>query len=81
MAERTYWEAFAVAKEDQARGWQLRSVTSLAKLMGEQTRYEEAKERLDPIHRSFTEGFDTLDLQRAKTVLGELGGQMPGLAT
>ena len=46
---------------------------SLARLWQQQGKRAEAYERLAPIDGWFTEGFDTVDLQEAKALLGELG--------
>ena len=72
LVEPTYMKALEIAMSQQARAWQLRTATGLAKLMRDQARTKEAKQLLDPIYRGFTEGFDTRDLQRAKTMLAEL---------
>ena len=47
---------------------------SLARLWQQQGKRAEAYERLAPIYGWFTEGFDTADLQEAKTLLEELEG-------
>ena len=45
---------------------------SLARLCWDQGRRNEARELLAPVYGWFTEGFDTLDLKQAKTLLDEL---------
>jgi predicted ATPase len=45
---------------------------SMARLWRDQGRREEARELLAPVYGWFTEGFDTLDLKEAKTLLEEL---------
>jgi predicted ATPase len=46
---------------------------SLARLWQQQGKKEEAHQMLADIYGWFTEGFDTKDLQEAKTLLEELG--------
>jgi predicted ATPase len=64
--------AVAVAREQQARFWELRAATSLARLWRDQNRRAEAHDLLAPIYGWFTEGFDTPVLQDAKALLDEL---------
>jgi predicted ATPase len=45
---------------------------SLARLWQRQGKRVQARELLAPIYNWFTEGFDTADLQEAKTLLAEL---------
>ena len=49
--------------EQQAKSYELRAATSLARLWGEQGRRAEARELLAPVYGWFTEGFDTADLK------------------
>ena len=65
-------EALLVARQQQARSYELRTTTIVARLWGEQGRRAEARELLAPIHGWFTEGFDTADLREAGTLLTEL---------
>jgi predicted ATPase len=46
---------------------------SLSRLWQQQGKRAEAHELLAPIYGWFTEGFDTADLQEAKTLLKEIG--------
>ena len=71
-AEKFFEEAIEIAIEDQARAKQLRAVTSLAKLWQSQGKIKEARELLEPIYESFTEGFDMPDMKNAKTLLESL---------
>jgi predicted ATPase len=71
-AERNLTEALAVARRQQARAYELRAATNLARLWGEQGRRGEARELLAPVFGWFTEGFDTADLKEAKALLDEL---------
>ena len=68
----TYFErALVVARKQQAKSWELRSAMSMARLRRE-GKPQQARELLAPIYGWFTEGFDTLDLQEAKALLGKL---------
>jgi predicted ATPase len=64
--------ALAVARDQNARAFELRAATSLARLWGEQGRRAEARELLAPVYGWFTEGFDTADLREAKALLDQL---------
>jgi predicted ATPase len=67
-----YFEkALSVARQQQAKSWELRAAMSMARLWREQGKREEALDLLAPVYGWFTEGFDTLDLKEAKTLLGE----------
>ena len=67
-------QAINIAQSQQAKSFELRATTSLARLWQQQGKRTEARELLAPIYGWFTEGFDTADLQDAKTLLEELGG-------
>ena len=70
----TYFErALAVARQQQAKSWELRAAMSMARLWRDQGKRDEARELLAPVYGWFTEGFDTLDLKEAKGLLDELG--------
>jgi class 3 adenylate cyclase/predicted ATPase len=71
-AESSFRRALEIARHQQAKAWELRAATSLARLWGEQGRRTEALELLAPVYGWFTEGFDTADLKTAKTFLDEL---------
>jgi class 3 adenylate cyclase/predicted ATPase len=68
-AEASFRKALDIASEQQAKSWELRAATSLARLLVRQGRREEAHALLAPIHDWFTEGFDTADLKAAKALL------------
>jgi hypothetical protein len=61
------------ARRQQAKMWELRTSTSLARLWQSQGKRQEAYELLAPLYGWFTEGFDTRELQDAKLLLAELG--------
>ena len=69
QAEACFQQALALARRQQARSWELRAAMSLARLWQQQGKRAAAYELLAPIYGWFTEGFDTADLQEAKTVL------------
>jgi class 3 adenylate cyclase/tetratricopeptide (TPR) repeat protein len=72
-AERNFLASLDWARRQQAKSWELRAATSLAWLWQSQGKRHEAYVLLAPIYGWFTEGFDTKDLQDAKSLLAELG--------
>jgi predicted ATPase len=71
-AEAYFERALTVAREQQAKSWELRAAMSMARLWRDQDKRNEARDLLAPIYGWFTEGFDTLDLKEAKTLLEQL---------
>jgi class 3 adenylate cyclase/predicted ATPase len=71
-AEACFDRALAVARQQQAKSWELRASTSLARLWRDQGKVQQARELLAPVYGWFTEGFDTRDLKEAKALLEEL---------
>ena len=71
-AEACFHTALAVARQQQARGWELRAAMSLSRLWQQQGKCVDAYDLLAPIYGWFTEGFDTADLQDAKVLLEDL---------
>jgi class 3 adenylate cyclase/tetratricopeptide (TPR) repeat protein len=65
-------EALRIARKQQAKSYELRAATNLARLWGEQGRRTEARELLAPVYDWFTEGFDTADVKEAKGLINEL---------
>ena len=65
-------EALHIARRQQAKAYELRAATSLARLWGEQGQRAKARELLVPVYGWFTEGFDTADLKNAKALLDAL---------
>ena len=71
-AEACLLRSIELAVSQSALAWELRSATSLAVLRCKQGRRAAAKDALAPVYDRFTEGFDTLDLLTAKTLLEDL---------
>ena len=71
-AEKYFDRALAVARQQQAKSWELRAAMSMARLWRDQGKPQQARELLAPVYGWFTEGFDTLDLKEAKALLDEL---------
>ncbi len=72
-AESYFERALTVARQQQAKSWELRAAMSLARLWRDQGKRDEARELLAPVYGWFTEGFETRDLKEAKALLDELG--------
>jgi tetratricopeptide (TPR) repeat protein len=73
-AESCFREAIQLARRQEAKWWELRATTSLARLLASQGKRDEARTMLAEIYNWFTEGFDTADLKDAKALLQELSG-------
>ena len=71
-AELNFRQAAAIASRSDARMLGLRATTSLARLLRDTNRRDEARATLVDIYGWFTEGFDTADLKEAKALLDEL---------
>ena len=72
QAEGCLQQALTIARRQQAKAWELRAAMSLSRLWQQQGKRTEARTLLAPIYGWFTEGFDTADLQEAKTLWEEL---------
>jgi predicted ATPase len=69
----TYFEhALSIARDQQAKSWELRAAMSMARLWRDQGKRQQAHDLLAPVYGWFTEGFDTLDLKEPKALLEEL---------
>jgi len=64
--------ALAVARDQQAKSWELRAAISMGRLWRDQGKCTEARDLLAAVYGCFTEGFDTLDLKEAKVLLNTL---------
>ena len=71
-AEVSYRRAIERARSQEAKSWELRAATSLARLWQNQGKRQDAYELLAPVYGWFTEGFDTEDLLEAKALLAKL---------
>jgi len=71
-AQAYFERALEVARQQQAKSWELRAVMSMARLWRDQGKPQQARELLAPVYGWFTEGFDTRDLKEAKALLDEL---------
>jgi predicted ATPase len=71
-AEAFFERALGVAREQQAKSWELRAAMSMARLWRSQGKPQQARDLLAAVYGWFTEGFDTCDLKEAKALLDEL---------
>jgi predicted ATPase len=71
-AQSCFQRAIETARKQNAKSFELRATMSLARLLNEQGRRNEARTMLGKIYGWFTEGFDTADLKDAKALLDEL---------
>jgi predicted ATPase len=65
-------EAIAVARAQSALAWELRSTMVWARMLSEDGQRDQARDTLALVYDRFTEGFDTADLKRARTLLEDL---------
>src|SRR5262249_27099835 len=71
-AEEMCRKALSIAREQEAKLWELRAAMSLAPLRRDYGRHTEARDLLAPVYGWFPEGFDTPDLKEAKALLDTL---------
>jgi predicted ATPase len=71
-AEAYFGRALAISREQQAKSWELRAAMSMARLWRDQGKRKQAHDLLAPVYGWLTEGFDTLDLKEAKSLLDDL---------
>jgi predicted ATPase len=71
-AESCFEQAVAIARQQEAKSFELRAIASLARLLHRQNRLAEARERLTRIYDWFAEGMDTPDLREARDLIREL---------
>jgi hypothetical protein len=68
-AEALFRRALDIARAQEAKPFELRGATSLARLWQRQGKRAEARALLAPVYAWFTQGFDTGDLVDAKALL------------
>jgi predicted ATPase len=71
-AEALFGQSLEIARRQEAKTFELRAATSLARLWQRQGKRDAARDLLAPVYEWFTEGFDTRDLKEAKALLAEL---------
>ena len=71
-AEDLYRNALSLAREQEAKLWELRAAVSLARLYRDQGQPAAARDLLAPVYSWFIEGFEIEDLKQAKALLDEL---------
>jgi predicted ATPase len=70
--EHCFRAALEVARAQQVKWWELRASVSLARLLRDTNRRDEARTILGEIYGWFTEGFELPDLKDAKALLDEI---------
>jgi len=73
QAEQSFHTAIEISRKQHAKSWELRATTSLAGLLRDTGRRDEARAMLAEIYGWFTEGFEFADLKDAQALLDELG--------
>ena len=71
-AEAHFERALSIAREQKAKSWELRAAMSIARLWRDQGKRRHAHDLLAAVYCWFSEGFDTLDLRQARTLLEDL---------
>jgi predicted ATPase len=71
-AEACFQKSLAVARQQMAKSFELRTAVSLGRLLKKQGKESEARKLLEEVYSWFTEGFDTPDLKEAKSFIEEL---------
>jgi predicted ATPase/class 3 adenylate cyclase len=74
-AQAYFDRALQIARQQQAKSWELRATMSMARLWRDHGMRDKACELLAPVYEWFTEGFDTRDLKEAKTLLEQLASR------
>ena len=72
QAEACFCQAVEIARQQQAKAWELGAALSLSRLRQPQGKRDEVRQLLESVYGWFTEGFDTTDLQEAKALLEAL---------
>ncbi|HEV2169575.1 MAG TPA: hypothetical protein VGR40_01440, partial [Candidatus Binatus sp.] len=71
-AEESFIAAIEIARKQHAKSWELRAITSLARMLAKNRKRDRARTMLAEIYNWFTEGFGTADLKDAKALLEQL---------
>ena len=71
-AETCFRQALEIARAQDARSWEMRAATSLARLLARHNRADSARRMVSDLYSWFTESLDTADLRDAKRLLDEL---------
>jgi predicted ATPase len=71
-AEALFHQSLEIARRQEAKTFELRAATSLARLWQHQDKRDAARALLAPFYAWFTEGFATRDLKDAKALLEQL---------
>ena len=71
-AEHCFRTALEISRDHHSKSMELRVTTSLARLLHQQDKSDEARATLSEIYNWFSEGFDTADLKEVKALLDEL---------
>jgi len=69
--------AIGVAQAQEAKSWELRATMTLAELLRDQGKTPEALAMLTSVYGWFTEGFETKDLTKARSLIAQLSGGQP----
>jgi hypothetical protein len=72
LADTDFRDSISMARSMNAKAWELRTTTNLARLLRDTGRRDQGYKQLAEIYNWFTEGFDTADLKDAKALLDEL---------
>ena len=75
QAESLFQQSLTVARQQEAKAWELRTAMSLARLWDKQGKSQQAYELLTPVYDWFTEGFTSKDLQEAKLLLSYISNR------
>jgi DNA-binding SARP family transcriptional activator/predicted ATPase len=70
--EACFRQAIEIAQRQEAKSLELRATVSMGRLWQKQGKHQEARQLLAEIYSWFTEGFNTPDLQEARTLLEQL---------
>jgi class 3 adenylate cyclase/predicted ATPase len=73
VVEECFYQALNLASRRRARSLKLRAAMSLSRLWREHDKKADVNRMLADIYSSFTEGFDTLDLREARSMLDAVG--------